>query len=125
MQTPKSQDHSSEAHASRSAASAVSGKMGVASFQAPVPPAVAPEQPAQLKTCVVENEDPKTKVDWTEGTLAGSKEPVGMFMDATNLHIGNVDEGDLIGTPPKVSAQKDLMAQLPTQPSLKTVDKYI
>lgn len=83
------------------------------------------ESPAQRKTITVGSGGTQTKVDWAEGNLKGSGEPVGMGMAAKNLHRDNVDEGDLIGSTPRAAAQKNLMAQLPTAPKNKSTDKYI
>ncbi|HEX7817341.1 DUF4157 domain-containing protein [Dyella sp.] len=80
---------------------------------------------AQLKTTTVGTGAKKTTVTWTEGKLKGSTENVGLSMTAKNLHDENVDVGDLMGSPPKASAQKNLMAKLPTTPKLRSTEKYI
>lgn len=82
-------------------------------------------QVSQLKDISVGSGGDKTTVHWKEGKLAGSSDPVGMYMKATNLHDDHVDEGELIGSVPKSSAQKHLMSLLPTNPNLKSTNKYI
>jgi len=85
----------------------------------------SPRMVAQLKSISVAKKSPTTNVEWKEGKLKGSSEDVGMGMAAKNLHYGNVDQGELIGSTPRASAQKDLMAQLPTAPKNSSVDKFI
>jgi hypothetical protein len=82
-------------------------------------------QLAQLKTVTVGSGNKKTTVDWDTGNLNGSSDTVGMRMQAQNLIYENVDEGELVGSTPRTSAQKDLMGMMPTQPSLRSTDKFI
>ncbi|TND05869.1 MAG: hypothetical protein FD123_3560 [Bacteroidetes bacterium] len=127
MKTLKSAaDSSSKEQQGRSSAQEGSTKKGVVGFPSHTPPSVLPNQPAQFKSVKIgKGKKDETTVDWEESSLKGSDDPVGIDMTAQNLHWGNVDAEGLVGTPPKASAQKDLMANLPTQPSLKSTDKYI
>ena len=84
-----------------------------------------PRMVAQFKSISVNKKSPTTNVEWKEGKLKGSSEDVGMGMAAKNLHYGNVDEGELIGSTPRASAQKDLMAQMPTAPKNSSANKFI
>lgn len=76
---------------------------------------------AQLKKIKVGSGSSKTTAEWTEGSLGG--DVVGTKMKVENLHSGNVDKGELVGSGP--SGQETLMEKLPTNPSLGSQYKYI
>lgn len=79
----------------------------------------------QLKDITVGKGHDATIVKWREGRLKGSSDKVGLEMEAQNLHEENVNEGDLVGSAPKASAQNNLMKLLPTKPTLSSKNKYI